>query len=167
MLSRLAPLGQAFAKLLEWVALITSALVTGLLVFLVVGRYILNWSIVGVHEISLVAAMWLYMAGALIASRRREHLVVDLLPQQLTSARSRARHQILVAVITLVIACFFAAWTYQMLAWGMKRPQTVPGLSLPLWVPQASLAFAVIGCVAYASRDVIAGFKSLAAASKH
>jgi len=162
MLAKLARFDQVVAKALEWVALAASAFVAGLLVFLVFSRYVLNWSIVGLNELSVLAAMWLYMIGALLASRRGEHLVVDLVPQLLSNPHAQAVHRVFVALVTLVITCFFIAWTYQMFAWGMKRPQIIPALGLPLWVSQAAIEVAAVGCFAYALRDVVTGMRALA-----
>ncbi|KLK90084.1 hypothetical protein AA309_27655 [Microvirga vignae] len=166
MLAKLAQLDRITSKVLDWVALAASAFVAGLLVFLVFSRYVLNWSIVGLNELSVLAAMWLYMIGALIASRRREHLVVDLVPQLLSNPWAQAVHRVFVALVTLVITCFFVAWTYQMFAWGVKRPQTIPALGLPLWVSQAAVGVAAVGCCAYALRDVVTGMRALAEAKR-
>lgn len=142
-------------KALEWLAVLTSALVALLLVYLVAARYYFNaWPTGGVHAMSLVAAMWLYMTGALIASQSRQHLVVDVLAVQIASPRLIALHRLLVSVITLIIICIFAYWVYRMFLWGSRFSTTLPGLDLPLWVPQAAIGLNAIGSVCYALRDV-------------
>lgn len=142
-------------KALEWLAVLTSALVALLLVYLVAARYYFNaWPTGGVHAMSLVAAMWLYMTGALIASQSRQHLVVDVLTVQMASPRLIAWHRLVVSIVTLVIICIFAYWVYRMFLWGARFSATLPGLDLPLWVPQAAIGLNAIGSVGYALRDV-------------
>lgn len=154
-------LDRGFAALLEAVALLTSAAVTLLLLLLVVSRYLFNLSIGGLHELSLVAAMWLYMMGALIASRRREHIAIDYLAEKLTAPRARALHRLFIAAVTCFVAGCFVWWTWRMFAWGLQRPQTTPDLGIPLWLPQAAVAIASVGTVAYALCDLIAALRQL------
>lgn len=150
----LAP-GRLLLKGLEWLAVLTSVLVALLLFYLVAARYYFNsWPTGGVHALSLVAAMWLYMTGALIASQSRQHLVVDALTIQIVSPRLIALHRVLVSVITFIIICIFAYWVYRMFLWGSRFSATLPGLDLPLWVPQAAIGLNAAGCVCYGLRDV-------------
>jgi TRAP-type C4-dicarboxylate transport system permease small subunit len=160
-----AKIGDRVAAALDAVAILCSVLVTGLMVFLVIARYVLGLSVVGLHELILVFAVTLYMSGALIASRRGEHLTVDWLAQRLESGaagpKAQAAHALFVAAVTLVVALFFIVWTYWMFAWGLKRPQTTPGLGIPLWIPQLAILAAAVGCTAYALRDVRAAMLKL------
>lgn len=125
------------------------------MLFLVLARYVFGWSIVGLLELIMLFGMWLYMLGALIASRRNEHLAVDFLELQITDSRIQRFHQGLIALITLVICIFFVVLAWRMLAWGMRRPQSTPGMGIPLWLPQASIMVAALGCTCYALRDLI------------
>lgn len=152
---------KVIAVALNVLALGSSALVVGLILLLVVSRYVFNWSIVGLHELSLLFVMWLYMGGALIASRRREHLVVDFLSQKIESPRGKALQDLLVSAISLGITLAFIYWTYRMLAWGFKLPQTTPALDIPLYVPQFAIAVAAVGCASYALRDLIRAIAKL------
>ncbi|MCB5410343.1 TRAP transporter small permease [Pseudogemmobacter faecipullorum] len=152
--------------LLSALVLITSAVTTLCLVVLVITRYFFDLSLAGMHETSLFAAIWLYMAGAVMATRRGEHLVVDILATSLPSARGRAWHSLMIAVITLVIVAFFAQWVWGMFAWGMKRPQIIPVLNVPLWWAQAPLALMVFAGMLYGLRDLARALLSLSRLSK-
>ena len=157
----LAP-GRVLLKGLEWLAVLTSVMVALLLFYLVVARYYFNaWPTGGVHALTMVAAMWLYMTGALIASQSRQHLVVDALTAQIVSARAIALHRLLVSCITFVIICIFAYWVYRMFLWGSRFSATLPGLDLPLWVPQAAIGLNAVGSVCYALRDVCQSVSNL------
>lgn len=140
--------------LLRILVIVTSAVITLALVALVILRYFFDLSLVGMHETSLFAAMWLYMGGAVLATRRREHLVVDFLAGSLQSPRAKALHDLLISVLTLVVVVFFAQWVWGMFAWGMKRPQTIPVLNVPLWWAQAPLALMVVSAALYGLRDL-------------
>jgi len=153
-------------RLLNILAVITSLILIVLILSLVVARYILGWSVVGVMDLVIIAAMWLYMTGAMIASRKNEHLVVDFVYQQLSSERARAMHRMMIGIGTSIVCIFFIVWSWKMLSWGMRRPQTTPGLSIPLWLPQAAIMLAAVTCFAYAVRDTVQGFLQLKSGEK-
>lgn len=148
------------AGTLDVLAILSSLLVTGLMLFLVIARYVLGLSIVGLHELILMFAVALYMVGAIIASRRREHITVTWLSEQVTRPRSRALHAALVAVITIVVTVFFIVWTYWMFSWGLKRPQATPAYGIPLWILQVPILLAAVGCFLYAVRDLVGAVRA-------
>lgn len=139
---------------MQALVLVTSAVVTLALVILVICRYFFDISLGGMHEATLFAAMWLYMGGAILATRKGEHLVVDFVATSLKTPRWRMMHALLIAVLTLVIALFFSQWVYSMFIWGMKRPQIIPVLNLPLWWAQVPMAMMAVCAVIYALRDI-------------
>ncbi len=151
--------GGAVAAALDAVAIVASVAVTGLMLFLVIARYVLELSIVGLHEPILMAALALYMTGALIASRRQRHLAVDWLGARLTSPGARRAHAAAVAAVTIVVCVFFCWWSYRMLAWGIARPQLSPAWRIPVWIAQIPIAVAAVGCLAYAVRDLVAALR--------
>ena len=148
-------LDQKVGWLLNAVALLSSLMLVGLMLFLVVARYVFGWSIIGLLELIMLFGMWLYMVGGLIASRKREHLVVDFLQTSIRDRQIRRLHQCFISLVTLVITSFFVFLAFRMLSWGLRRPQHTPGLSIPLWIPQSAIMFASIGCSLYALRDFI------------
>ena len=56
---------------LNAIVMITSVLIASLILFLVLARYVLGWSVVGVLELATLSAIWLYMSGAVVAARAR------------------------------------------------------------------------------------------------
>ena len=140
---------------LSAIAIIASAMVVGLMVFLVISRYLLGLSIIGLHELILLFTLQLYMVGALIAAQRRTQVTVDWLTQRFAGGRAGEWHNAIVAAITLSATVFFIVWAFWMLSWGMQRPQTTPALGLPLWISQASILFCAFGCAGFALRDLV------------
>tara|TARA_R100001143_G_scaffold9221_2_gene11181 strand:+ start:1519 stop:2031 length:513 start_codon:yes stop_codon:yes gene_type:complete len=150
--------------LLEAAAFVASLLVVGLMLFLVLARYVFGWSMVGLLELIMLFGMWLYMLGGTIACRRNEHLKVDFIELKITDQRFQLIHKALISLISFLICLFFVVLAYRMLSWGLRRPQSTPGMGIPLWLPQASIMLAAIGCSCYSLRDVIgslAGIKQL------
>lgn len=148
-------------KTLEGIALAASIMVAFALIWLVAARYWFDLPAAGLHTIALIAALWLYMTGALLASRKREHLAVDILAHSLRSPRAQALHRLVVAVVTFVIIALFCYWTYRMFAWGSRFSTTMPSLNIPIWVPQLAIALNAVGSLGYAARDVAQAFQAV------
>ncbi|MFV0472629.1 MAG: TRAP transporter small permease [Pikeienuella sp.] len=144
---------------LDAVAVVATAAMLGLMIFLVAARYLLGLPVVGLHELIMLAAMALYMTGAVIASRVGEHLTVDWIAGYIRSPRLRALHEMLIAALTMVVTGFFILWAYRMFAWGIQRPQVTPAYQIPLWIPQSAIGLAAIACFGYGLRDMLGAFR--------
>jgi TRAP-type C4-dicarboxylate transport system permease small subunit len=148
-------IGRIVAFVIDYAIIISSLSILMLILFQILARYVFGWSVVGVLELVMIFGVWLYMLGSLAASRKDEHLVVDLMSLSLPSDIAKHIHKTLIAFITAIICLFFIVWAYKMMMWGMKRPQSTPGLSIPLLLPQSALMFAAVGSFLYALRDII------------
>lgn len=140
-------------RLASLVVVVTTSLLVLLVLFLVLDRTAIKTAFMGTHELALMAAMWLYMVGAVVAMRNREHITVDYLASRLTGARPRALHALLVASVVLACSLFFLWLARDMLAWSARRPQTTPALGLPLLAAQWALVVAALFSVLYGLRD--------------
>jgi len=145
---------ETVAAVLSAIAIIASVMVVSLMVFLVIARYLLGLSIVGLHELILLFTLQLYMVGALIAAQRKTQVTVDWLTQHFAGGGASEWHNAIVAAITLGATVFFIVWAYWMFSWGVQRPQTTPALGFPLWLSQASILFCAVGCAGFALRDL-------------
>jgi len=146
---------KTIGSVLGVVAIGASVMAVGLMVFLVIARYLLGLSIVGLHELILLFALQLYMVGALIAAQRQTQVTVDWLSQRFAGGAASGWHSAIVAAITLSATVFFVVWAWRMLSWGIQRPQTTPALGLPLWFSQVSILFCAFGCAGFALRDLV------------
>ena len=155
MVDLLRKLDAGLIGILNFIVIVTSLAITGLILFLVLARFVLGWSVVGVLELATLSAMWLYMCGAVVAARNHEHLVVDFLALSLKNPKHKALHTFAVSVVMVVLSLFFLSLANDMVAWSIKRPQTTAALSIPLIVPQSAIVLAAILCAVYAVRDAI------------
>lgn len=154
-------IGKGVAVTLDIASIVMSLGLLAFILALVLTRYVLGWSVIGLHELALLAAMWLYMVGGVIASRRNEHLMVDFLHQRMTNPRTKAWHSVLVSAISVVILCLFVYWAYRLMAWGIRLPQTTSALNISLLIPESAIMFGSLGCLIYAVRDLVVGVSAL------
>jgi TRAP-type C4-dicarboxylate transport system permease small subunit len=146
---------KAIMAVMTFIVIATNIAVTGFILFLVLARFVLGWSVVGVLELATLAAIWLYMCGAVVAARNKEHLVVDFLTHSIRNPRLKAFHSLAVSIIMVVLSLFFLSLAQDMVAWSIKRPQTTAALSLPLLLPQSAIILAAVLCSIYALRDFV------------
>lgn len=142
-------------RLMSVVIFVSTAVIVCLISFLILSRFVLGWSVVGLLELSTLSALWLYMVGAVVASRNREHITVDFVTQSLGSPRLRAAHDLAVAVIIFALGLSFLSLAKDMIDWSMRRPQVTPGLGISLFAGQAALVAAAVLGLAYSLRDII------------
>ncbi len=147
-------LDQWLMRAMSVVLFISTLVMVCVITFLILSRYVFGWSVVGLLELSTLSALWLYMIGAVVASRNREHITVDFAAQSLTTPRLSAAHDLAISVIIFVLGLFFLSLSWDMIAWAMRRPQMTPGLGIPLFAGQAAIVTAAVLGMAYTLRDI-------------
>lgn len=148
-------LDHALIAIVNLMIILSSVAMSSLVFFLILSRYFFGSSMIGVLELATVAALWLYMFGAILSSRNNDHLTVDFLEKTITNPKIRAGYDLLRSTLVLFPAIFMLFLARDMLEWGLLRPQTTPSLSIPLLVQQGPMLAASVFFVAYALRDII------------
>jgi len=148
-------LDRLLMQLASWVIVLASVVLIILVAFLVLDRLAIGTSWMGIHELALMAAMWLYMVGAIVALRNREHISVDYLAGKIANPRGVAVLALVNSLIVLVITIFFARLALDLLHWTTTRPQRTPALGLSQLWAQSALIVAAGFAVIYAVRDLV------------
>ncbi|GGO57530.1 TRAP-type C4-dicarboxylate transport system, small permease component [Roseovarius pacificus] len=145
----------AFIAFVNVMIFLSSVAMSLLVFFLIMSRYFFGSSMIGVLELATIAALWLYMFGAILSSRNNDHLTVDFVEKSIISKSMRAKYDLARSVLVLLPAIFLLFLAKDMLQWGLMRPQTTPALSIPLLVQQGPMIAATVFFVAYALRDIV------------
>ena len=110
----------------------------GMIVLLVILRYVFGTTIIGGNEATVIAFVYTTAIGAAISIARDEHIAIryftDKLPPRTQLALSQVQ-LILVAVLNLLIATYAWAWiqrTGGFLMPALGLPQMVAQISVPL-----------------------------------
>jgi len=115
----------------------------------VIGRFLLQTSLIGSEEIQVFILIYIAFLGAAIATWRNEHLRVDVVVLRLPRvARNLLQAGELVVLAVLAGFVAFNSFNYarQMLEIGRKSDM----ISLPMWIPHGavSVGFALILVIA-------------------
>ena len=156
-------------KFLDWLldrVIGPIAAVIGLFVALgfvvgIVARSFLGIALFGIEELILMAVVWFYMLGAILASRGREHLQADFIPVVVKNERVVIMVRVVATVISIGLAMLFVTWSNQLLQWALARGQSTPVFSIPMYIAQASLFVAAIFMTLYLLRDLAQDVQAL------
>lgn len=120
----------------------------------IVSRSILGDAIFGLEELILISVVWLYMFGAVLASKEDSHLKADFIPLLVKNEKAVMLIRMISIVISIVLAVFFLTWAYSLVSWGIEKRQSTPIFSIPWVVSQISMLFASCVMVLYLLRDL-------------
>jgi TRAP-type C4-dicarboxylate transport system permease small subunit len=109
-----------------------------------VGRYSGLPTLTGADELLIYAMIWLVMIGAVVVTRRRDHLAIDLLPQRIGGAAERL---LVVAVdaATASVSAFVAWHSFVFVERIAAIEQTSMGLGIPMVIPHAAVTVGFAG----------------------
>ena len=120
----------------------------------IVARSMLGIALFGLEELILMAVVWFYMLGAILASKAREHLQADFIPVVVKNETVALSIRILATLISLLMAGLFITWSHGLLQWALARGQSTPVFSIPVYLAQASLFVAAVFMMLYLLRDL-------------
>lgn len=145
----------AINRIIRPVVVIIGLGVALLLVIGIVARSALGTPVFGLEEIMLLAIMWFYMLGAVLASREGSHLKADFVDVMTENAAIRRGAAIIATIISIFASLAFCYWATDFLSFSLSRGQTTPVFAIPFWVSQISLVIAAILLTAYLGRDLV------------
>lgn len=149
-----ASIDNVLASIMKVVVTVMGVFVSFAMVVGIVSRALVGVPVFGLEELVLMAAMWLYMLGAALASRERSHLSADFIQAFSSNETLHDITRLIATVLSVVMAVFFVIWSYSLFSWGLARGQVTPVFSIPQYVSQGSLFVASILLLLYALRDL-------------
>jgi TRAP-type C4-dicarboxylate transport system permease small subunit len=117
-------------------------------------RIVLGTPMFGLEEVILIAVMWLYMFGAILASKERSHLAADFVQVVVKNKKMVSFMRLLASVISLVIGICISTWCYDLMVWAFVKKQATPVFNIPWYYSQSSLFIASLFFIFYMLRDI-------------
>lgn len=166
LLSFMASVDRFLAFIIKPIIVVISFSVAVMLAYGIFTRAILGKSVFGLEELVLLGAMWLYMLGAVLASRDRSHLSADFVQVIFKNPRVIRSFHIIATLVSLFMAIMFATWSYDLLYWAVEKGQTTTVLKMPWYLSQGSLFVASVLFIFYQLRDLISDLNSFLSSTK-
>ena len=129
--------------------------------FQVITRYVLQIPVMGLEETMLYPTIWLYIFGAINASRENSHIRANVLEIFISSERAHTILAIVGEVISLIVGLWILswAWDYTQYAWRVWRES--PTLYIPTFYSDVALVVGVALMMAYTAWHLIKHILSL------
>jgi len=154
-LSLIDSIDKILALVIKPIVVAISLAIAFMLTYGIFTRAVLDAPVFGLEELVLMGAMWLYMLGAVLASRDRSHLTADFVEVITDNPKVVTFVHLMATAISLFMAVMFAIWSYDLLQWGVKKGQTTPVFQLPWYFSQGSLFVASVLFIFYLIRDFL------------
>lgn len=115
----------------------------------VVTRYVLEIPVMGLEEVMLYPTIWLYILGAVNASRENTHIRANVLEIFIKTARGHAVLAIIGEIISIIVGLWLLswAWDYTKYAWRVWRES--PTLYIPTFYSDVALVIGLGLMIAY------------------
>lgn len=127
----------------------------------VITRYVLEIPVMGLEESLLYPTMWLYMLGAVNASRENTHIRANVLEIFLKTPRQHTILAIIGELCSLVIGCWLTYWAWDFIQYSWRVWKESPTLYIPTFYVDVSLLLGLIAMMLYTLGHLIKHIKVL------
>lgn len=127
----------------------------------VITRYVLQVPVMGLEETILFPTLWLYILGAVNASRENTHIRANVLEIFLKTERQHTILAVVGEIISLVVGLWllYWAWDYTRYAWRVWRES--PTLYIPTFYADVALVCGLFLMMVYTSLYLMAHIRTL------
>jgi TRAP-type C4-dicarboxylate transport system permease small subunit len=128
----------------------------------VITRYVLQVPVMGLEETMMYPTLWLYVLGAVNASRENTHIRANVLEIFLTTERQHTVLAIMGEIVSLAVGFWLLswAWDYTRYAWRVWRES--PTLYIPTFYSDVALVIGLALMMAYTVCYLIGHIRNLA-----
>ena len=101
-------------------------------------RYFLKLPLMGIEELTILAAFWLYFLGGAYGAYERNHIKAELI-HLLLGRRALGTVTIVMGLLAVILGCLLSVWGYNYVIWAIaKRPES-PIFRIPMVYVQSSI----------------------------
>ena len=123
----------------EKIILVLLAAIPLLVVAQVVLRYVFNAPLMGIEEILLFPAVWLYFLGGSAASKERNHIDCGILVLYIKKERSLALFRIVRMGLSVLVGCWTTYWAFWFFSYSLSRWKLSDLLYLPMFLGESAI----------------------------
>ncbi|WP_261843213.1 TRAP transporter small permease [Aliamphritea ceti] len=145
-----------------------SLLLTGLICLVAAGqfvqvitRYVLEIPVMGLEESLLYPTLWLYVLGAVNASRENTHIRANVLEIFLKTPRQFTILAILGEVISLTVGCWLTYWAWDFTKYSLRVWKESPTLYIPTFYVDIALLSGLVLMMLYTLMHLVKHIRSL------
>lgn len=129
----------------------------------VITRYILQVPVMGLEETILYPTIWLYMLGAVNASRENTQIRANVLEIFIKTARGHALLAIVGEVLSLTVITWLSWWAWDYTSYSLRVWRESPTLYIPTFYTDVALMIALVLMAVYTIWHLYRNIRALAA----
>ncbi|MEX5728161.1 TRAP-type C4-dicarboxylate transport system permease small subunit [Rhodovulum iodosum] len=115
----------------------------------VITRYVLQIPVMGLEETMLYPTLWLYMLGAVNASRENTHIRANVLEIFLRTKRQHTILAIVGEIISLIIGLWLLSWAWEYTRYAWRVWKESPTLYIPTFYSDVALVVGLVLMMLY------------------
>ena len=143
-------------------------LLTGLILVVALGqfvqvitRYVLQIPVMGLEETMMYPTLWLYIFGAVNASRENTHIRANVLEIWLKTDRQHTILAIIGEVISLIVGLWLLSWAWDFTRYAWRVWKESPTLYIPTFYSDVALLVGLTLMMIYTARHLWGHVRSL------
>jgi TRAP-type C4-dicarboxylate transport system permease small subunit len=127
----------------------------------VITRYVLQIPVMGLEETMLYPTLWLYILGAVNASRENTHIRANVLEIWLTTARQHTVLAIIGEIISLIVGLWLLSWAWDYTRYAWRVWKESPTLYIPTFYSDVALVIGLTLMMIYTAWHLWGHVRSL------
>ncbi len=128
----------------------------------VITRYVLQIPVMGLEETMLYPTLWLYMFGAINASRENTHIRANVLEIWLTTDVQHKVLAIIGEVISLIVGLWLLSWAWDYTRYAWRVWKESPTLYIPTFYSDVALVIGLTLMMVYTAWHLLGHVRDLA-----
>lgn len=129
----------------------------------VITRYVLQVPVMGLEETMLYPTLWLYILGAVNASRENTHIRANVLEIFIKSPRGHAVLAIVGEVISLIVGLWLLSWAWDYTQYAWRTWRESPTLYIPTFYADIALLTGLALMMLYTTLHLLRHIRGLRA----
>lgn len=133
----------------------------------VVTRYVLQVPVMGLEETMLYPTIWLYILGAVNASREGSQIRANVLELFLTTRRAHALLAVIGEALSLVIGLWLLTWVWDFTRYSWRVWRESPTLYIPTFYADIALLAGMALMLLWSALHLAANLRIVASEARH
>ncbi|MCF7936203.1 MAG: TRAP transporter small permease subunit [Synergistales bacterium] len=138
--------------------------VTILMFVQVILRYVLQVPLMGIEELILFPAIWLYLLGGANASMEKKHIECNVVSVYIKNPFKLQWLKIIKSAISLAICLWLTYWAYEYFLYSLKVWKLSNMLYIPLFIGESALFICLVLMAIYTTVELgqyVLGLKTM------
>ncbi|MEQ8291228.1 MAG: TRAP transporter small permease subunit [Roseovarius sp.] len=127
----------------------------------VITRYVLQIPVMGLEETILYPTLWLYILGAVNASRENSHIRANVLEIFLKTDRQHTILAIIGEIISLIVGLWLLSWAWDYTSYAWRVWKESPTLYVPTFYSDVALVVGLTLMMFYTAWHLLLHVRSL------